>query len=451
MRRICLIFVLLGCLGSTAAADVTLPDFADLVSRVSPAVVNISTSDHDTYLGAAGDAEPGSGAADTPYAQSTLGAGIIISADGDILTNYHVVRGADEINVKLSDRRQLPATVVGVDAPSDLALIHVSAENLPVVSMGNPDALRVGEWVMAIGSPFGFDHSVTVGVVSAKGRSVGTDQYVPFIQTDAAINPGNSGGPLFNLDGQVVGINSQIYSETGGFMGVSFAIPSDLALDVAKQLKQHGRVSRGWLGVSVQDVTRELADSMHLAKPEGALVRGVMDKGPAAAAGLTAGDVIVAFGDKPVFTAHDLPPLVGRHRAGATVDIKVLRDGQPVTLPVQLAEFKSGQPAAATHDPEPPADGPLGMQLRDPTQAERKRYGTHGGAVVANIGGGPARDGGLRAGDLILSLGPTEITNAADLRKRLQALPPGKRIAVLVERDGTPMFLALKLPEAVTQ
>lgn len=441
----------------------TLPDFAQLAAEASPTVVNISTTqrvvesappvnegaelpeDHpfdelfDRFFDEPAPQEP------EIFDSSSLGSGVIISRDGDILTNYHVIKGAEEIIVKLADRRQLRATVVGVDQASDLALLKVAADDLPAAQVGDADKLRVGEWVMAIGSPFGFDYSVTTGIVSAKGRSVGEERYVPFIQTDVAINPGNSGGPLFDLNGKVVGINSQIYSRTGGFMGVSFAIPINLAMNVARQLKASGRVSRGWLGVDIQDVTRELAESFGMSRPEGALVRSVVTDGPAAQAGLEIGDIILKFGNQPVFAAEELPPLVGAMPAGGEVPLEVLRDGETRRLAVHLGEVPAeALPVAA----EPPVRdaGLLGLTVRELKLAEREALALNeGGVLVERVSAGPAYDAGLRAGDVILSIDRVSVSDVEQFETAVDELPMNRHVAVLVHRGGSTVFLPIRL------
>ena len=334
-----------GGLAPSGAAAAELPDFTELVERNSEAVVNISTvrrlersesqlprSFEELFRGFPRQA---------PRPRS-LGSGFIISEDGYILTNNHVVEDADEILVRFSDRRELQAEVVGADKRSDLALLKVDAEDLPKVRLGRSEGLQVGEWVLAIGSPFGFDYSVTAGIVSAKGRSLPTERnenYVPFIQTDVAINPGNSGGPLFNLDGEVVGINSQIYSRSGGFMGVSFAIPIDVAMEVADQLKSNGRVSRGWLGVVIQEVSRELAESFGLERPHGALISEVMPGSPAEDGGLLAGDIITEYNGNSIERSAELPHYVGRTKANSEAELAVTRDGERLKLRVEVGEL----------------------------------------------------------------------------------------------------------------
>lgn len=439
----------------------SLPDFSTLAERASPTVVNISTTQRIRRQAEASPELP----EDHPYDElfdrffdeqreevvpdnfesSSLGSGVIISEAGEILTNYHVIRGAEEIIVKLADRRQVRARVVGIDPASDLALLDIDADELPVATIGNAQALKVGEWVMAIGSPFGFDYSVTSGIVSAKNRRVGEEVYVPFIQTDVAINPGNSGGPLFNLDGEVIGINSQIYSETGGFMGVSFAIPIDLAMDVAAQLKAEGRVSRGWLGVDIQDVTRELAESFGMSRPEGALVRAILPDSPAERAGVKVGDIILEFGEDAVYAADELPPLVGGKPAGSEVAMAVLRGGEVTALDVQLGELPiEAQPVAAiTNSPDASR---LGLVARNLRFAERSSLGVeNGGVLVEEVNGGPAYQAGLRAGDVILSVDGREVADMDAFDAAIDNLPLNRHIALLVQRAGTTVFLPIRL------
>lgn len=441
MRQLFSCLILIGAFCGAATAAVP-PDFSALVEKVSPSVVNISTSQRDaSWPGATQGVPP---APDEVFEAATLGSGFIISPDGFVLTNYHVVRGAEEIIVKLSDRRQLPARVIGVDPPSDLALLKIAATDLPVAARGSAQALKVGEWVMAIGSPFGFDHSVTVGIVSAKGRSVGEEQYVPFIQTDVAINPGNSGGPLFNLAGEVVGVNSQIYSRTGGFMGVSFAIPIDLAMEVAAQLREEGQVQRGWLGVNVQDVTRELAESFHMQRPEGALVRGVMKDSPAARAGIQVGDVILNFNQTAILTAGVLPPVVGRSPVGKPLPLTVLRNGKPVNLHVNLgvlaAETLASWEAAETESDR------LGLVVRELRDEERATLGVaEGGVLVEQVSAGPGRTAGIQPGDVLLRLDQKPIEDTGQFASLVEALPVGKAMAILLQRQGEALFVALRL------
>ena len=447
-----------------------LPDFTPLVEKNSAAVVNISTSQKVAaaepqiripegaeipegtpfddffrhYFGEGGEGGQ-------PSEVQSLGSGFIVSSDGYIITNHHVVRDADEIIVRLQDRRELTAKVVGSDQRSDLALLRIEADHLPVVKLGSSDKLKVGEWVLAIGSPFGFDHSVTAGIVSAKGRSLPSDNYVPFIQTDVAINPGNSGGPLFNLDGEVVGVNSQIYSRTGGFMGLSFAIPIDVAMQVVDQLKSQGHVSRGWLGVQVQDVTRELAESFGMKKPQGALVARVLDKSPAAGAGLQIGDIIVEFNGQEVVSSASLPPMVGATKVGETAVIKFIRQGAGKEANVKIAMLPEESEGSAQHGQAPEAASAknrLGIAVANLTPEQREQLEVpHNGVLVQKVSPGPAQDAGIRHGDVILRIQDQVVKNAKQFQELVKDLPKGKSIALLVQRRGSPLFLALKLKD----
>ncbi len=455
-------------LPSLAWAARGLPDFTDLVEAVSPAVVNISTTQQGFPYGLQVPELPpdhplrdfldrfGGGMPQGPgegFDAQSLGSGFVISKDGYILTNYHVVRDADEIIVTFSDRREFVAEVIGYDDRSDLALLKIEAKNLPVVNLGRSADLKVGEWVLAIGTPFGFDHSATAGIVSAKGRSLPTENYVPFIQTDVAINPGNSGGPLFNLDGEVVGVNSQIYSRTGGFMGLSFAIPIELAMDVADQLRESGRVSRGWLGVLIQDVTRDLAESFGMDKPYGALVAEVMPESPAAQAGLRVGDIIVEFDGKEVGTSGMLPPMVGRARVGESVPVRVIREGEPQMLQIRIEELPDDAESrvgdVAPQAPEPGVENArLGVTVEELDQDQREMFNVpEGGVLVTEVAQGPAQAADIRRGDVLLMLDQQRINSVEEFRSVAEALPAGKSVPVLVQREGAPRFLAMRLPE----
>jgi serine protease Do len=457
------LLVLLGSCQRNSPAS--LPDFADLVEKASPAVVNISTiaapgeevaRGEDTpfneffkkFFGDREDAPPTT--EDTPLPQpQSLGSGFILWADGYVLTNRHVVRDAQEVIVKLSDRRQLNAKLVGTDERSDLALLKIDATGLPAVKIGDVKKLRVGEWVLAIGSPFGFDYSVTAGIVSAKGRALPNENYVPFLQTDVAINPGNSGGPLFNVHGEVVGVNSQIFSQTGGYMGVSFAIPIDVAAKVAQQLKDYGEVRRGWLGVVVQEVTRDLARSFNLERPEGALVAQVVPGGPGEQAGLRVGDVILEFEGQELALSSALPPMVGATDPGTPVNLKVLREGKTVTMKVVVGTLQADQPAGGTPDAEPPRStrGILGIVVRRLTPEERERAQiVSGGAFVQEVNDGAGRESGLLPGDILLTLGGDEVDGAERLAEVVGRLTPGRSVPMLVQRRGQPTFLALEVP-----
>ena len=437
-------------------AQAALPDFTELAEEHSASVVNISTArrapapsrrwrELEEWFP---DFLPRPEMRRIP--RSSLGSGVIVSEDGYILTNDHVIDGADEILVRFSDRRELEATVMGTDPRSDLALLKVEAKNLPAASIGQSEDLQVGEWVMAIGSPFGFDYSVTAGIVSAKGRSLPNarrDNYVPFIQTDVAINPGNSGGPLFNLDGEVVGINSQIYSNSGGFMGVSFAIPIDVAMDVVEQLKSDGRVSRGWLGVMIQEVDRDLAESFGLDRPRGALVNQVVPDSPAEKGGLLAGDIIVEFNGRSVERSGELPHFVGRAGAGAEAELGIVRDGEQQRLNIRTGELPDGDLAVRSGGRGQSAQpSELGLVLEDIPDALRERLNLKGGARVLQAEG-PAREAGLRPGDIIAKLNNKPVADLDGFRELAENLPEGRSVPVLVVRGDTPIFLALRVPD----
>ena len=453
------------------ATNRALPEFTALVAENGPTVVNISTKQGQVqarkfhgfsipdlpedsplqdffrhFFGDQGD--PGATPDDEEQPRS-LGSGFIVSADGYVLTNAHVVEGADEIVVRTSDRREFLATLVGADKRSDIALLKVDATGLPIAHIGSTKDLQVGEWVLAIGSPFGFEHSATAGIVSAKGRNLPSENYVPFIQTDVAINPGNSGGPLFNLDGEVIGVNSQIYSRTGGFMGLSFAIPIDVAMDVVEQIKTKGRVSRGWLGVLIQDVTRELAPTFGLKQPRGALVAQVLPNSPAIAAGLAAGDVILSYNGKEVTTSSALPPLVGTTPVGDSARLEILRKGQPQTLEVKIAELPDEEQVADTAaETETAPTNRLGLVARDLTADQREQMGIEqGGVLVENLKDGPASQAGLAAGDVVLMLDNQSVDDLAGFNRILEAIEPGRSVAALIQRGDGRMFYAIRVPK----
>ncbi|MGB5438049.1 MAG: DegQ family serine endoprotease [Gammaproteobacteria bacterium] len=377
----------------------------------------------------------------------SLGSGFIISPDGYVLTNYHVVQNADEIIVRLSDRRELVAELIGDDKRSDVALLKIDASNLPVAKIGKASDLEVGEWVLAIGSPFGFDLSATAGIVSAKGRSLPSENYVPFIQTDVAINPGNSGGPLFNQHGEVVGVNSQIYSRTGGYMGLSFAIPIEVAMDVVDQLKTTGKVSRGWLGVLIQDVTLDLAESFGMNRPRGALVAKVLPKSPAEDAGIRVGDVIVAFDGKPVSTSSSLPPIVGSSKVGVKIPVDVIRGGKTVVVKVKLGELPEDEAQASSEEPAAEKVNRIGLGVIDLTDEQLAELEIDYGVLVDNVVNGAASRAGIRKGDVILSIDNTAVKNVRQFQSTVSKLPAGRSVAVLLQRNGSPTFLAFKVPD----
>ena len=452
--------------GAALAKD--LPDFTGLVEQHGAAVVNITStqlvkqgsgntlgqgmSDEDMmeffrrFMQPPGGNSGGGSAVKPPREVPVRsgGSGFIISPDGYIMTNAHVVDGADEVTVKLTDRREFRAKVIGSDDASDVALIKINATNLPTVTIGNPQTLKVGEWVIAIGSPFGFENSVTAGIVSAKGRSLPDGNYVPFIQTDVAINPGNSGGPLFNMQGQVVGINSQILSGSGGYMGVSFAIPIDVAMKVADQLKLTGKVSRGRLGVVIQDMNAGNADAFGLPKPTGALVSEVDKGGPADKAGVLAGDVVLKFDGKPIDRSTDLPQLVAATKPGTQVSMEVWRNRAAKLINVTVGKLADEKPVKGKLGSAVKAPNKLGMVLSDLTDAQRSALGSDQGVLVESAQGEAAR-AGVQTGDLILALSNTPVKNVVQFNQLL-AHATGKSVALLIKRGTDTVFVPLRLP-----
>ena len=457
-----IIFTVVLCMPLMAQA--ALPDFTRIVDQAKDSVVNISTKSkskpsrsHELEIPDLPEGSPFGELFEKFFdrdefdrrrrdAQS-LGSGFIVSKDGYILTNHHVIEGADEVIVRMSNRREFVAKIIGSDEASDVAVLKVDADDLPVLEFGDSDKLKVGEWVLAIGSPFGFDHSVTAGIVSAKGRSLPSDNYVPFIQTDVAINPGNSGGPLFNLDGEVIGINSQIYSRTGGFMGLSFAIPIEMAVDVANQIKETGSVSRGWLGVLIQEVTRELAESFGMDNPHGALVAKVLDDSPAAQAGLEVGDVIIEFNGKKVMRSSGLPPLVGRAKVGQEARVTVIRDKKRRNIGVQIAELPTAitQASFTPKDEQTKEGSALGMKVEALSSEASKRLKIENGVQVIEVDEyGPASDAGIIKGDVITMIDNQEIESLDDFAVITEELKSGKSVALLVQRRAGPVFLAIR-------
>jgi len=460
MKR--LIGSLLFTLATAPVAATQLPDFSALVSENGGAVVNISTTQSVKRPAFPPGMDIPNLPEDSPfhdffrhffkdlpeqYDVQSLGSGFIISDDGYVMTAAHVVENATEIIVRLTNRKEYEAEIIGLDKRSDVALLKIDGSKLPTVEMGDPSKLKVGEWVLAIGSPFGFENSATAGIVSAKGRSLPNETYVPFIQTDVAINPGNSGGPLFNLDGQVVGINAQIYSRTGGFMGLSFAVPIDIAMNVAKQLRESGHVERGWLGVTIQNVTRDLAESFGMPKPVGALVSDIMDDSPASHSDLKVGDVIVEFNGRTIEESSDLPPLVGQTPIGSKAKLKVVRDGKLQDLDVVIGALPEERLAAAGGESPKSVtpEGQLGMTLRDLTAEERSDQGVDHGALVEKVEPGDASRADIRAGDVILQIDRKAVKSADDARAILRDLGKGDSVPVLVRRGGGSIFLVLKV------
>ncbi|MFO1374168.1 MAG: DegQ family serine endoprotease [Agitococcus sp.] len=438
-------------------AATAVMDFSDLVEKNAKAVVNISASTKakkrnaqqlqqqqvpDIFRHFFGDQFDFS-----PQQQNkqSFGSGFIISKEGYVLTNNHVVDHADKVIVKLNDRREVEAEVIGTDERTDVALLKIKADNLPVVEIGNPDKLKVGQPVLAIGSPFGFDYSATAGIVSAKSRALPNESYVPFIQTDVAINPGNSGGPLFNADGEVVGINSQIYSRSGGYMGLAFAIPIDVAMDVVDQLKDKGKVSRGYLGVVIQDIDRDLAEAYGLAKPAGALVAKVLPDTPAEKSGLKEGDVIIAFNGQDIGLSSELPQMIGRAKVGKKVPLTLLRDGKKMDIPFEVASLPDDEDESPEKAAEPDLNS-LGVGLRNLNDQEKTQLKLEGGVLVLRLADdGAAADAGLRANDVIVRLNNQTIKDTQEFIKIAKKLPANKAVPIMIYRAGQPRILALRI------
>lgn len=442
----------------TAMAQVQgLPDFTELVEKQGPAVVNVSTTSSARsgpqspvpeddpfydFFRRFGPQQP------REYEARSLGSGFIISADGTILTNAHVVESADDVTVKLSDKREFKAKVIGSDKRTDVAVIKIEATGLPVVKIGDPEKLKVGEWVLAIGSPFGFESTVTAGIVSAKGRSLPQENYVPFIQTDVAINPGNSGGPLFNLKGEVVGINSQIYSRTGGFMGLSFAIPIDVATDVANQLKTTGRVSRGRIGVTIQEITKELAESFKLPKAAGALVTSVEKGSPADKAGVQVSDVIVKFDGKAVSNSADLPRIVAQTRPGGKVNMEIWRNGAAKEVAVTVGEMPEDKTAQRPGKKESGKSGNvvarLGLTLSELTGEQRKELSISSGLLIEDAQG-PALKAGIRRGDVLMAINNQDVKSIDQINQLMTQYEKAKSVALLIKRGDGALYVPLRL------
>src|SRR5450830_1572721 len=459
---------------ASSAFSKDLPDFTDLAEKLGPSVVNISITqvvhanpnavspfgnlpddpainEFFKRFGIPGMPSGGQEEPQQDYKSQSLGSGFIISNDGYILTNAHVVKDADEVLVKLADKREFKAKIIGADRRTDVALIKIEATGLPkVTTAADPAALRVGEWVIAIGSPFGLENTVTAGIVSAKGRALPQENFVPFIQTDVAINPGNSGGPLFNMKGEVVGINSQIYSRTGGYMGLSFAIPIDVAIDVSNQLKATGKITRGWLGIAIQEINKDIADSFGLKSTNGALVAGVEKGSPAEKSDLQAGDVITKFDGKPIVSSADLPRAVGATRPGKAVPVEILRKGAVKTLTVTVSEMPADKDEVADSSPKSiskPEINRIGLTLKELTSQQKKKLNDKNGLLVVNSQG-PAATAGIRKGDVVLGINNNDIQSLDQFNKQLAAVVNGKTVALLIMREGDTLYVPIKIADA---
>ncbi|HEX6733853.1 MAG TPA: DegQ family serine endoprotease [Azonexus sp.] len=468
MKRLIALFSLLVVHALALAQTRGLPDFTELAEKQGPAVVNISTTQvvrgHGQMMPFPFDENdpayeffkrfiprlPGDGAP-REFQNKSLGSGFIISADGYILTNAHVVESADEVMVRLTDKREFKAKTIGADKRTDIALIKIEASGLPAVKLADPAQLKVGEWVVAIGSPFGFDNSVTAGIVSAKGRALPQENYVPFIQTDVAINPGNSGGPLFNLRGEVVGINSQIYSRSGGYMGVSFAIPIDVAMEVQEQLRSTGKVSRGRLGVVIQEVTKELAESLGLSRPMGAVVNAVEKGGPAEKAGLEPGDVILRFDGKAIGNSADLPRMVGSTRPGTRSTVQVWRKGATRDIAVTVGEMVEEKPVTARQQRAPRAPeqaaNRLGLVVSELSAEQKRELKMGAGLLIEDVRNAGAR-ADLRPGDIVIALisrgATTELRSVDQFNRLLARFEKGSNVTLLIRRGEMQTFVTIR-------
>ncbi|MBL8259628.1 MAG: DegQ family serine endoprotease [Candidatus Competibacteraceae bacterium] len=440
-----------------------LPDFRKMVKQNEAAIVNISSTQAlDKQARRPGMPElPGK---ENPYLEffkrffqdrpelpgdrqaNSLGSGFIISPDGYILTNAHVARDADKIIARLSDLRERPAKVIGVDELTDVAVLKIEGENLQAVKIGDSDTLEVGEWVLAIGSPFGLEHTATQGIVSAVGRNLPSGTYVPFIQSDVAVNPGSSGGPLFNLRGEVIGINSQIYSSTGGYMGLSFAIPIKLAMQVVEQLKATGEVTRGWLGVLLQPVNNDLAEAFNLDRPRGALVAQILPDSPAASAGFKVGDIILRYGGEPVEDSSQLPRMIGVTPVGKTVAMSIQRNGEPLEVKATIARLEALEQPVATMDEH--NDPRLRITVADLSNEQRRTIGAEEqGVLVTSLEEGPAANAGLYPDDIILQINHNAVKSASQFVELAKELPKGRAVPLLVKREVESLYLAVRLPD----
>ena len=454
-------------INSVMANSVELPDFTKLVEDNKASIVNISTVRKKNnsnsvnpdiqneelndflkkFFGDKGFEEPNK---KKPKRSQSMGSGFVYSSNGYIITNHHVIADADQIIVKLNDKRELDAKLIGSDPSSDIALLKIKAKNLKPVKIGKSENVKVGQWVLAIGSPFGFESTVTAGIVSAIGRSLPNDNYVPFIQTDVAINPGNSGGPLFNLNGEVIGINAQIFSRSGGFMGLSFAIPMDVADNVVTQIKKSGKVSRGWLGVYIQEVTNNLAKSFGMKNPSGALISKIISGGPASKSDLKVGDIILKFDNKKIDTSSSLPPIVGNTRVGKNVNIEILRNGKRKKIKFKVEELpvQTASKNIKKNNPKKISKNILGMTIENMSDEDRKILGIDNdlGVKVREVSGNPAYESGLLKNDIIYQISGKNIMNVKQFEGIIKKMKKGDFASLLVRRSqGNSIYLAIKI------
>ena len=462
-KSLAIILLSLIFISSEVFSDSALPNFTEVVEKNIPSVVivnakkNISQNNNanlnipnvpdefkpfiDKFFNGQPPSMPDNQSRTTP----SFGSGFILSKDGYIMTNNHVISNADEITIRLSDDTILEAQLIGQDKRSDLALLKVEAHNLPIVSIGDSNNLKLGEWVLAIGSPFGFDHTVTAGIVSGKKRNLPNESYVPYIQTDVAINPGNSGGPLFNLQGEVVGVNAQIYTRSGGFMGVSFAIPSETLSNVYKQLKDDGKVKRGWLGVFIQQVDKDLAESFGLDKAKGAVVARILENSPAEKAGLKQGDIILKFDNKEIRKSKDLPLMVGSTNVNATVKIELLRDKKVITKFIRIEELPDDDMIAGMKEKTIDKTTVSGLTVSDINESMKKNLNIYGGVKVDKISADQLNNSKIKVNDIITHINNNPIYNTKDFEKEINGLSKNTLANLLVYRDNTPLFLAIKI------
>jgi serine protease Do len=463
IHKLCSIFILT-LISLNSAFAVELPDFTILAEEQGSKVVNISASKevasnyHNSpsmqdermqeffkRFGIPG-MPPGSQENHPPEKQSATGSGFIIDTKGYVITNAHVVAGADSVIVKLADKREFKAEIIGVDRRTDVALLKIKESNLPAVKFGDPEKVKVGQWVAAIGSPFGLENTMTVGVVSAKGRALPQENFVPFIQTDVAINPGNSGGPLFNTDGEVIGINSQIYSRTGGYMGLSFAIPIDVAINVVEQLKSNGKVIRGWLGIAIQEITKELSESFGMENTRGALIANVEKGSPAEKGGLLLGDIILRFNKNEIIVSSDLPKYVGTTKPFAKVPVEIQRKGKKVVLNLAVGEMPTDEKVARSNKNNPKEVNRIGLALKQLSPDDMKKTNGRNGLLVLSTQGESVA-AGIRPGDVILALNNSAVKTIAIFNQELRRIPKGKTIALLVYRKGDTLYVPIKITD----